>query len=437
MALRAWWTHRRQQKIARYIAAHTPAALDVLRTDPSLATRVVQEALSLQASADGEQRSSLAYPALAQLGMGGRHPLATALPKATPLNLRRFSEYPPARRAINALCNPILDMPWHIIPTDPACESEKPDTWPRHMRFRSRILQENMQLPNAQDSWRTLLESVLEDICVGGYGAVEIQATGDRKHPLWLWPVDGQSVRINVHWDGAPEVPRYTQSLGYAGMSVATHETVKLLDEQLLYVRLNPRTNTPFGLGYLEVAFNTVNSFIGAFDFATRRASNATPDYLISLGENVDIPTTRQWEHYWRTMIEGYGKVPIIGGGQKPQVLQLRGGTNRDPLYLLWQQWIVRVIAMAFGVSAMKLGLENDVNRNVSEALEQSDWQTVAPIAQAFADAFTTHVLWRGLGWRGPQWTGQGHADKCGQAAEGATYGIFPSDGKQDPDSAN
>lgn len=399
VSFRSWWVSRQQRRITRYIAAHASAVLTVLRADPDLATSAVQKALSLDAAASTPDRQSLQYPALAQLGMGGRAPLATALPKPTPINLRRFSEYPPARRAINALCNPILDLPWKIVPADDNLAAKEPAQWPRHMQYRARMLTQNLRAPNPSDSWRTLLEAVLEDVCVGGYGAVEIQATGDRRHPLWLFPVDGQSVRVNAMWDGDPNTPRYTQSLGYAGMSVASHETVKLRDDQLLYVRLNPRSNTPFGLGYLEVAFNTVNAFVGAFDFATRRASNATPDYLIFLGENIDIPTTRQWEHYWRTMIEGYGKVPIIGGGQNPQVMQLRSGTSRDPLYLQWQQWIVRVIAMAFGISSMKMGLEQDVNRNTSEALQEDDWQTMAPIAMAFSDAFTTHVLCRVLGW--------------------------------------
>ena len=399
MSLRSWWHRRQQLKASRYIATHPASALSALRQDPALAVSAVEQAINLSAATGQPQRESLQYPALAQLGMGGRYPLATALPKPTPINLRRFSEYPPARRAINALCNSIVDLPWELVPTDEKLSAKEFPEWPRNMRRRIRALRNCLQLPNHSDTWRTLLESTLEDICVGGYGAVEVEATGDMSRPLWLWPVDGQSVRVNANWSGDPSEPRYTQSLGYAGMSVASYESVKLLDDQLLYIRLNPRSNTPFGLGYLEVAFNAINSYIGAFDFATRRASNATPDYLVFLGENIDIPATRQWEHYWRTMIEGMGKTPIIGGGTNPQVLQLRGGTNRDPLYLQWQQWVVRQIAMAFGLSSLKLGLEQDVNKNTAKTMEQEDWETAAPIAMAFADAFTTQVLWRTLGW--------------------------------------
>ncbi len=43
---------------------------------------------------------------------------------------------------------------------------------------------------------------------------------------------------------------------------------VDLRDDQLMYVRMNPRSFTPFGLGPLEVAFETVNQFLSAHRFA-------------------------------------------------------------------------------------------------------------------------------------------------------------------------
>ena len=399
MSLRTWIAHRRRHTAARYLAAHRGLALDVLRQDPDLAVQALHTLAGLSAAAGEPERQTLAYPVLSQLGFGGRQALNAALPKATPFNLRRFSEIPPSRRALNAIANPILDMPWQIAPCDETLAAAEPDTWPADLRRRAAAFTRCLRLPNATDSWRVLLESILEDICVGGYGALELGPTGDPERPLWLWPVDGQSLRINVEWDGLLSSPRYTQSLGYVGLSVAMHDPVQLCDDELLYLRLNPRTNTPFGLGYLEVAFNCINAYLGAFDFAQRRASNATPGFLIFLGENVDIPTTRQWAQYWQQLIEGYGKAPIIGGGRAPQVLNLHGSESADPLYLKWQEWIVRQVAMAFSLSPMRLGLERDVNYSTAETQAASDWETVAPVAQTVADGLSTHVLRRVLGW--------------------------------------
>lgn len=398
MSFRTWLTQRRERKATHYLAAHPTVALDILRGAPALIAAALNTNGDLAAAAE-LQRQSMAYPILTQMGFGGRHPLSSSLPKPGPFQLRRFSEIPPARRAINAICNPILDLGWDILPCDDVLSDKKKEDWPEDMRQRIAIGTRCLQQPNNQDSWRVWLEQVLEDICVGGYGASEIKLSNDAERPLWLWPVDGQSIRINVEWDGNPNTIRYTQSLGYIGLSVAMQDPIQLTDSDLMYIRLNPRTHSPFGLGYLEVAFSTINAYIGAFEFAQRRASNATPNFLIFLGENVDIPTTRQWAQYWQQLIEGYGKAPIIGGGREPKVLDLAGGASTDPLYLKWQEWIVMQVALAFGLSPMKLGIEKHVNRSTSETLILQDWETVAPVAQTVADSFTYKILHKTLGW--------------------------------------
>ena len=63
--------------------------------------------------------------------------------------------------------------------------------------------------------------------------------------------------------------------------------TLKLNDDELIYIRLNPRTSTPFGLGRLEVAFEAVNAFLGAHRYAGKLASNSVVQYALWL-QNAD-----------------------------------------------------------------------------------------------------------------------------------------------------
>ena len=119
-------------------------------------------------------------------------------------------------------------------------------------------MRRTLEEPNAADSFRTLIEQVIEDALTGGFGAIEMEATGDPERPAMLWPVDGASIRINGRWDGQADSPRYAQAMPGQLESGA----VELLDRQLMYVRMNPRSFTPFGLGALEVAFETVNQFL-------------------------------------------------------------------------------------------------------------------------------------------------------------------------------
>src|SRR6478752_6032613 len=117
-------------------------------------------------------------------------PLVEAMPKATPYNLRRFSETPIARRAINCIKDRIAGMRWRIQPR----QGFSLETIPEGAE-RIRILTSNFESPNPDDSFRSLAEQVLEDIIVGGYGALEVQPTGNANHPLSLFPVDGATIR--------------------------------------------------------------------------------------------------------------------------------------------------------------------------------------------------------------------------------------------------
>ena len=110
------------------------------------------------------------------------------------------------------------------------------------------------------------------------------------------------------------------------------------------------------------------------------------------------IDQVRRWQHYWENEIEGYGKIPIIGGGKQPSVFNFSNG-GEDQLWLKWQEFLIRVIAMSFGLSPFKLGLERDVNRSTSEASQDSDWATIAPIANTIKDYLTHWLLWYRLGW--------------------------------------
>jgi len=404
------------ERLGQYVADNKHVVTEAVRSNPELGvqalrsdevlyatalnTTVMEETLEASRSMT---RQSMQWPVLNQLGHGGRASIGQTLPKVSPFNLRRFSEMPPARRAINALCNPILDMPWiielvaPIIPHSRSTKYAPPEPDDKQLTDIA-IARHCLENPNDDESWRTFLEQILEDVVVGGYGAAEIGKTGDSNRPIYLWVVDGQSVRINTTWEPGSEKFRYSQSLGYIGQSIGTQEAVTLDDDELIYFKLNPRSNTPFGLGYLETAFMAINAWLGSFEYGERRASNATPGYGIFLGENVDVTTARRWQQYWEQEIEGYGKVPIIAGGRQPTAFNFGQGQGDDPLYIAWQEYQIRIIAMSFGLSPMKLGLERDVNRNTAETQTENDWETVAPIAQVIENYITRKLLWGCLG---------------------------------------
>ena len=337
------------------------------------------------ANAEAERRT-LALPAiLSPVQFPGR-----LLPKPTPVNLRRFAETPVVRRAINVIKDRIAAMDWQVRvrrgvrPGDVAFAERK-----------LRALRLMLEEPNAVDSFRTLIEQVIEDALTGGYGAIEMEPTGDPDRPAMMWPVDGASIRINARWDGQAETPRYAQALPGQLESAA----VDLRDDQLIYVRMNPRSFTPFGLGPLEVAFETVNQFLSAHRYAGKLAANAVAQYALWLNEATPAQHDRliRW---WQDEIEGTGRVPLISTEQKPEVLRFAQGTDAD-MRLAWQEFLIRMVANAFGLPPLMLGLEADVNQSTAaEMTDEAFRGAISPLAMLLAGHLTRDLFGKCIGWR-------------------------------------
>jgi HK97 family phage portal protein len=338
------------------------------------------------AAAAAAERKTLALPAiLSPLQFPGRH-----LPKPTPVNLRRFAETPVVRRAINVIKDRIAAMDWQVR-VRRGFEAGDVGYVERKLRALRRTLEE----PNATDSFRTLIEQAIEDALTGGFGAIEMEATGDPERPAMLWPVDGASIRINARWDGQEDVPRYAQAVPGQLESSA----VELFDNQLMYIRMNPRSFTPFGLGPLEVAFETVNQFLSAHRFAGKLAANAVAQYALWLNEATPVQHDRliRW---WQDEIEGTGRVPLISTEQKPEVLRFAQGTDAD-LRLAWQEFLIRMVANAFGLPPLMLGLEADVNQSTaSEMADEAFRGAISPLALLVAQHFTRDLFSKCIGWR-------------------------------------
>jgi HK97 family phage portal protein len=311
------------------------------------------------------------------------------LPKPTAANLRRFAETPAARRAINCIKDKIACMEWRLEVRPDAGDEGAADR-----ADRARALRRAFEAPNESDSFRTFIEQVIEDTLVGGFGAAEVEVTGDAAVPVRLYPVDGATIKINAHWNGDPDAPRYEQVTGRLGKDAV----LPLLDSELMYVRLNPRTHTVFGMGKIEVAFETISQFLQAHRYAGRLAANSVVQYALWMQDRTPEQHERliQW---WQDEVEGTGRVPVMSSENPPQVIRFGNGTDAD-LRLDWQQFLLTMIANAFDLPAMMLGVSADVNRSTAAEFAQEAFDNaIVPLAKLIADHLTRDVIAKRLGW--------------------------------------
>ncbi len=319
----------------------------------------------------------------------GRGAGLAAMPKPTAANLRRFAETPVARRAINLVKDRVASMDWQIR-VRRGFDPEKV----ANAESKMAALRRALEAPNAGDSFRTLFEQVLEDVLVGGFGAVEMVETHDRDAPVKLYPLDGAAVQVDPRWDGDAEVPHYGFVTGKPGVDSVT----PMRDSELMYVRLNPRTHTAFGLGRLEVAFETINQFLSASRYAGRLASNSVVQYALWLDEATPEQHDRliRW---WQDEMEGTGRVPVLSSEKKPEVIRFAGGTDAD-LRLQWQEFLIRMIANAFDLPPFLLGITGDVNRSTAgELADEAFASAVKPVAKLLAEHISRDVFGKCVGW--------------------------------------
>jgi len=92
--------------------------------------------------------------------------------------------------------------------------------------------------------------------------------------------------------------------------------------------------------------------------------------------------------------------VPLLSCEQKPEVLRFAGGTDAD-LRIQWQEFLMRMIANAFELPPMLLGLQSDVNRSTAGEMADEAFQSaIVPVARLLEEHITRDLFAKKLGWR-------------------------------------
>ena len=85
-------------------------------------------------------------------------------------------------------------------------------------------------------------------------------------------------------------------------------------------------------------------------------------------------------------------------------MLRFAEGTDAD-LRLAWQEFLIRMVANAFGLPPLLLGLESDVNRSTaSEMADEAFRGAISPLAVLLAGHITRDFFAKCVGWPYGRW---------------------------------
>jgi phage portal protein BeeE len=120
----------------------------------------------------------------------------------------------------------------------------------------------------------------------------------------------------------------------------------------------------------------------------------AAPDGVLNLGEGVTRDQVREFQAFFESEVAGKGALGFIGGTKGADWIPFRQN-NREMQFLEWQIYLVRKIAVVFGLSPQDLGVTFDVNRSTAETqLQISEDRGLRPLMSLIQDYLTQEVIW-------------------------------------------
>jgi HK97 family phage portal protein len=284
------------------------------------------------------------------------------------------------RAAINVRKSQISQSEWEILKFDP--DGPEPDP------ARIAELKRRFNQPNPRnDSWRSFIEPIVEDILVLDAGVIEKERTLGRQ-VTGLWPVDGAKVKVNAYWAGDPKEARYyfyRQPLD---------KPVEFLNEDLIYMMESPATYRVVGLSKLETLQMTVDSELSGHMYNHRQVTNAAPDGMLDLGQGARPEQVNSFKRYWEAEVAGKGAMAFIGGTKDAKFIPFRGD-NREMQFIEWQLYLVRKICAVFGLSPQDIAITDSVNRATADIqAEQTEDRGLRPLLGLLQEYLTREVVW-------------------------------------------
>lgn len=268
---------------------------------------------------------------------------------------------------------------WDIVPYD----QRRP--YSKRQKDKIKAL---FQTPNpANDSYRGLMEPVTQDLMVLDAGCIEKVRNLDDEL-LELWPTNAAQIKVDALWDGQAKNARYYwYPDGYT-------EKARWRNEDFVYMMMNPQTDTPLGMSPLETLRAAVEAEMAAHEYNRRQVENAAPDGIINLGEGFTEPQVNRFREFFESEVAGRGPLGFIGGSKSPSFIKFRD-SNRDQQFLEWQIYLVRKIAVVFGLTPQDLGVTFDVNRSTSEIqLQVSEDRGLRPLMSNIQEYLTEEIVW-------------------------------------------
>ncbi len=320
-----------------------------------------------------------------------------------------------ARICINTLKEKITKTKWVIQPID---QLKKVD------QTQIDKVTELLRYPNPTDSFRTLLDKMLEDLLV--LDAVSLEKTRFPNGELaQLYFVDSATIRpvFNEYGVSDIEIPLKTEKEGNTTLPVSY---VQILNNSqyggpesgdiiaawpkrdFIYFHQHPQGAMDafgYGLSPLEGVVSVVANILNADNYnSTYFEEGAFPPVIIQLIGTVNQRDLEAYREYMNQELTGNFHRPAImatKGADGVKIHNLKDLTNNDMQFMDYMMFLARLLCAAYGMSGQDIGLTDEVgSKNVSETQKDlSEGKGYGSILTLLKEQFND-IIWRDFGFK-------------------------------------
>ena len=273
-------------------------------------------------------------------------------------------------------------LKWEIVNID----SENPSD------DRCKEVADFLQFPDNEHSWEEWLRMLTEDLLVLDAPAIYPRYTlGGKLYSLEA--IDGATIKRVIDGSGRTPIPpevAFQQVL--KGVPAVDYSR-----DELIYKPRNLRTNKIYGYSPVEQILVTINIALrrqmSQMQFYTE---GSTPDLIMSVPSEWNPDQVKQFYDWWQSMLSGNTanrrKTMFVPSGVS--TVNTKEGLLKDA----YDEWLVKVIAFAFGISPQ--GFISQMNRaTAGTAQETAKEEGLEPI-KSWVQNTMNYIIWKYFGYK-------------------------------------
>jgi hypothetical protein len=317
-----------------------------------------------------------------------------------------------ARICVNVLKEKVIKTKWNIQAIDPKKEVD-----PKRLEQ----VQNFFKYPNQNETFRTLLNKILEDLLILDVATME-KTRFENGVLAEIHHVDGATVRpvFDEHGNNDVLVPIVGKDEKIRDLPVSFVQVMnsnpwggrEMGDlvaawpkKDFVSFNMHPQGSMDYfgyGMSPIEAVLGVVGNILNADNFnGTYFEEGSFPPAILQLKANIDPRELESLREYLYAELAGrFHRPAIFAGDMDMDVKDLKNITQRDMQFMQYMEFMIKLLAAAYGLSGQDVGLSGDINKTDSETQKDlSQAKGYGAILSLLKDEFNQQIIWKDFGY--------------------------------------